>query len=174
MDHQFTRYWGDAPVEMPQLSVIRPAQAQASLAAAMPDAGVEAPLVFVNPESNSRIGVALGAPAQQWKLKWRTTVADIVQPSVLLVGGNRVLTYGMVAWELFDREGSTLRQGPLGASGVTLDPERSLFYAADQFGLIAARSMADGKAAFSMHSVSRKVRTAFHVPPQRQSGDCGF
>jgi hypothetical protein len=150
MDHQLTRYWADAPVEVAELTAIRPAAAPASLSRAASDGTEQISQQFVNPERNSRVGAAVGDLSAPWRVKWRTEIEDIVQPSVVLVSSDRVLAYGEAAWQLLDRSGKSLRQGPVQDSGITLDPERSLFYGVDQFGLISARNLTDGSNSFTM------------------------
>ncbi len=149
MSNPFSRYLGSPPVEMPASQAITPATVPAPAPRAVPGADAQVLQPFVNAQQNSRLGVPAGN-GKTWALKWRASISDNVQATTLLAAGERILAYGEMSWQLFDGRGNAIQERTIGESGATLDPQQSLFYAADQFGRLAAFNLNDGKPAFTM------------------------
>jgi hypothetical protein len=155
MNHLFARFWADKPVSPLEPSrPIRPAEKLPLLPRAAPTGVASVSQLFVDAERNSRLATKLGPMLEdrvrKWKVHWLADTSEYMRPFALLHLSQRTVLYGDSDWQLFDAGGRTVRNGPLGASGVALDPERQVFYAADQFGTIAARRLLDGDPTFSV------------------------
>ncbi|HWM89375.1 MAG TPA: hypothetical protein VN493_01265 [Thermoanaerobaculia bacterium] len=142
------------------LTPLRPATGAAPIERAAPTPELVVRRTFVNDEKSSRLpwAAALGlraAPAP-FEIAWRAPLEPATKPSSLLWWRDRVLVEGDQSWQLFSLDGSPVKSGFLGESGVVLDPQRSVFYFADSGGFIAAGRLSDGRNDFRVGLLTGK------------------
>jgi hypothetical protein len=145
----FTTHWKDEPIVLgvtPEPWRAAPAKSLAPKAVPAGDPAVIEP--FVNDERNSRLAVSLGQRYES-HLLWRAPFPQSLLLAGLLTYGDRVLVYG-TSWRLLSADGQPVQGGAMGTSEMLIDPPRGLFFAADQFGLIAARRLSDGAQSFAV------------------------
>jgi outer membrane protein assembly factor BamB len=143
----FTSYWHQEPVNLGVIPLaIHPAQ-PVTVGVARPEPDTSVRRRFINDERNSRLTGALGR--SKWEMLWRADLPPTLEPTRLLASGDRALLYGAL-WQLCDTKGHLIATGSRGPGEITLDPERKLFFATDQFGLVAAYRTQDGQKSFAL------------------------
>ena len=150
----FTTYWSEDPVPLgieprPLRPAARPLGAgKAPLPA---EAGVLAP--FGNDRRNSRMPGALGlgptAPTH-YAVRWSAAIPEEFGPYSLLQSANRIVVLGPSLWRLYDVGGSLLHQVPRNCSCALIHPAWTVFYAGDNFGLIAGYRTGSGEVRFQV------------------------
>lgn len=97
-----------------------------------------------------------------WKVAATSELAVGMRPGNVVVIGDRVLVQGGLVWQLFGGDGHALAQAPI-SGGVTVDPERACFYAADPTGPLHAWKLADGSLAWILEPFFGATYERAHV-----------
>jgi hypothetical protein len=91
------------------------------------------------------------ADSATWQIRWRTELPTALQPQYLMHSANRTVLAGANQWCLIDERGQKIGNLMLRASGVSIDPENGLFYAADRYGYVVGRRLADAVEALGVY-----------------------
>jgi hypothetical protein len=119
--------------------------------AVAPGPGVLTP--FGNDQRNSRIPIELGQGTSDrpgYGLRWSVEIPEPFHPYALLQAANRILVLGPALWRLYDRSGSLIQEIPRSGAATLIHPAWSVFFAADNFGLIDAYRISDGETRFKL------------------------
>ncbi|MFH1022043.1 MAG: PQQ-binding-like beta-propeller repeat protein [Planctomycetota bacterium] len=146
----FSRKWQKSPVR-PKIpsKPIHPAVFASTAARAAVEKETSILRPYVNGALNSRLAQMLGS-IRPFVLNWVAELSQARWSYWILWAADRIAVPGPEAWQLFDLEGHRIGFGPSGGGGLTLDPEKHLFYVGEHSGLIGARNLKDGNRAFAM------------------------